>query len=113
MQNSESLTQLARLTLATGDDALCFDCAGRGRNLGRTCPMCNGKGAVCPACHGMRFLHMRRRHHQPWEADIERCQVCCEGNNVNEALELRAIRDYIARSDAITGPTLVRDAGEK
>ena len=108
----ESMTPLARRTLATGTKALCESCKGRGRSGGRECAMCSGKGAVCPACCGMRFIRLRKRYHAEWEADVERCQVCCEGNNVNESLEVRAIREYIARSDAVTGPTLVRDAQE-
>lgn len=107
-----AMSPLARRTLATGDAAICTSCAGRGRSGGRDCSMCNGKGAVCPACRGMRFLRLRKKYHQPWESDLTRCAVCCEGNNVNEALEMQAIRAYVARSDAITGPTLVRDEGK-
>lgn len=113
------MTLLARRTLATGDKAICLDCRGTGDH-GR-CRACNGKGAVCPSCHGMRFFHLRKRTDPGYTAgiwdgnaqqDLVRCMTCCEGNQVNEDLEVRAIRAYIARSDAITGPTLVRDAQE-
>ena len=87
-------------TLRTGDDALCISCGGSGRNGGYgVCERCNGKGAVCPACQGMRFLRQRRTHAQPWETEVVRCPVCCEGERVNEVGEIQAIRAYIARSD--------------
>jgi hypothetical protein len=107
-----AMSPLARRTLETGDAAICAGCVGRGVSGGRDCALCNGKGAVCPACRGMRFLRLRRKYHQPWESDLARCSVCCEGNNVNEALEMQAIRAYIARSDAVTRPTLVPREGE-
>ena len=107
-----TMTVIARQTLATGDAAICMSCVGRGMSGGSRCQMCNGKGATCPACSGMRFLRLRRKYHQPWESDVGRCATCCEGNNVNEHLEIRAIRAYVARSDAITGPTLLRDEGK-
>jgi len=109
--STKSLTPLARRTLAHGERAICPDCNGVGSYVGRmgmdACPNCDpslrgpcmlhrckrcvGKGAVCPHCGGMRFVR---------QADlvgnvIERCPSCCEGNNVSEPLEMRAIQRYI------------------
>lgn len=81
-----------------------MDCRGSGKHGGYgVCERCNGKGCVCPACGGMRFVRMRQRGQSAWEAEVTRCQVCCEGNNVNEMSEARAIRAYIARADALGG----------
>lgn len=99
------LTRLATRTLATGEGALCLDCGGDGQGVyGGACAMCNGKGAVCPMCRGMRFIRFRprSRHYYPaisvdGNPDVRRCPVCCEGNNVNEDLELAAVLAYIQR----------------
>ena len=62
------------------------------------CKACAGSGLVCPACRGMRFVRVA-----PWDArrgmnvEIERCAKCCEGNQVNPALERRTITRYMTR----------------
>jgi RecJ-like exonuclease len=87
-------------SLRTGEDALCIDCRGSGRNGGYgRCDRCQGKGAVCPACAGLRFVRLHHKGAQSWDCEVTRCSVCMEGNNVNEMREVRAIRAYIARSD--------------
>lgn len=83
-----------------GDKALCDDCWGRGRTAAGVCVRCNGKGCVCPHCRGLRFVRQRQRQYAAWQADVIRCPVCCEGNNVNEMAEIRAIQRYIALADA-------------
>ena len=86
------MTPLAEKTLTSGDRAICMDC----RGTGHRCAVCGGKGAVCPACRGMRF----RRTAQTVGNEVERCTVCCEGNQVNDVLEMQAIRRYIARTQS-------------
>jgi hypothetical protein len=51
----------------------------------------------------MRFVRIRQRGHEPWSGEVARCPVCCEGNNVNELSEIKAIHAYIARSDGQEG----------
>jgi len=90
-----------------------MDCAGTGLNGGYGhCARCNGKGCVCPSCCGMRFVKLRRRGMAAWESEVVRCPVCTEGNNVNEMSEIRAIRAYIARADALPQP-LIEDGQEE
>lgn len=56
----------------------------------------------------MRFIHLRKRGTKTvWsgifadmQEDITRCADCCEGNNVNELLEIQAIKRYIALAAA-------------
>lgn len=112
VQGRGHLAYWAAQSLKTGEAALCLDCAGTGMGRFDACAMCQGKGAVCPTCRGMRFIHARRKNATPWatatgpeghdvQADVTRCPDCCEGNNVNELLELACIKRYIARSDAV------------
>lgn len=99
-----TLTSTARATLRTGDRAICSGCGGCGkvsRSQGRVdCSECRGKGAVCPKCHGQRFVLSRPREFD-WGGDVIRCPACTEGNNVNEMAEMRQIKRYIALSDAL------------
>lgn len=46
------------------------------------------------------MVRLRQKGREPWSAEVTRCPVCCEGNNVNEVSEVKAIRAYIARADA-------------
>lgn len=111
--SQHALTLLARRTLPHGERAICPECNGVGARVGRLgmnacpncdpqqrgpcglhrCKTCQGKGAVCPHCAGMRFV---RTPSVDWGGNsIERCPSCCEGNNVSEPLEMRAIQRYI------------------
>lgn len=63
------------------------------------CPRCDGSGLVCPACRGDRVVRIA-----PWDtlrnhgvAELSRCEVCCEGNNVNHTKEMPAIENYLRR----------------
>ena len=76
-----------------------MDCLGVGHTSFGPCSRCNGKGATCPKCRGMRFVRSRQRGRQPWEAEVIRCPTCTEGNNVNELAEIKAIKAYIALAD--------------
>lgn len=96
------MTPLASQTLVTGDRAICSDCNGRGRKGGREgwpfaqCAACRGKGAVCPACRGMRFVREPIPGAQSdWQTHVVRCNRCCEGNQINDVIEMREIRRYI------------------
>jgi|GEM_PF-6973810 len=57
------------------------------------CPMCLGKGVVCPDCRGARFL----REPTARGNRAVRCPSCTEGNNVSAAREMAAIRRELAR----------------
>lgn len=96
---SNTVTALAHRTLAVGEDAICMDCRGSGKSTRGRCARCNGKGCVCPKCGGMRFVRLRRAGDDPWVSDLARCVVCCEGNNVNEMAEIKAVQAYIALAD--------------
>ena len=87
---------MAADTLRVGDAAICMDCRGAGKSGYGPCDRCNGKGCVCPKCGGMRFVKLRQKGHEPWTTEVVRCPTCCEGNNVNEVAEVKAIRAYIA-----------------
>ena len=65
----------------------------RGYCASHQCRTCIGAGVVCPHCCGMRFVRMSR----PAGNEVSRCPTCCEGNNVNETLEMFAIRAWLAR----------------
>jgi hypothetical protein len=78
-----------------------MDCRGSGRYKG-VCARCNGKGAVCPSCNGIRFVKQRPPYEE-YSAEVIRCPVCCEGNQVNDVSEVKAIRRYIALSAATEG----------
>ena len=93
---------MAMETLRVGDAAICMDCQGVGHSRAGVCSRCNGKGCVCPKCRGMRFVRARQRGRQPWEAEVIRCPTCCEGNNVNELAEVRAVQAYIALAEKDT-----------
>ena len=95
-----------------GDDcrAKCADCLGRGtlEPAGiiaecaecwegmpcglHQCRSCEGAGAVCPACRGMRFLRLGGGRVGP-------CEFCTEGNNFNGDVERGTIRRYMLRYD--------------
>ena len=97
------MTTLAQKTLITGDRAICRECMGRGRKGGREgwpfakCAACQGKGVVCPACRGMRFVRQPQPGAQAeWQTEVTRCARCCEGNQVNDVIEMREIQRYIA-----------------
>lgn len=97
------MTNLARETLVTGDRALCPDCNGHGRHGARpgfpfaACAACRGKGVVCPYCRGMRFIRQYKFGAQAdWQTEATRCDRCCEGNQINDVIELREIHRYIA-----------------
>jgi DnaJ-class molecular chaperone len=101
--HQNSLTTLAIETLVTGDRAICSECMGRGRKGGRDgwpfskCAACQGKGVVCPSCRGMRFIRQMKPGAQAeWQTEATRCDKCCEGNQVNDIIEMREIQRYIA-----------------
>lgn len=90
----------------------CPDCGGRGTHawdgllsqcgfctqmegpcITHKCRRCDGSGMVCPRCRGMRFLRVPA----PVGAELVRCDSCCEGNQVNIALERRTILRYLNR----------------
>jgi len=127
-----ALSFLARRTLPQGEHAICPGCLGVGSPDGRQamqdcatvkdgfqhcdpsnlgpcsihrCHICRGKGVVCPFCGGMRFVRRPTRGGN----ELMRCDKCCEGNNVNEPLEMRAIQHYILhgfpKPDATTDET--------
>lgn len=110
VQGRGHLAYWAVQSLKTGEAAICLDCAGTGKGRYDLCDACQGKGAVCPTCHGFRFIKVRKQHAAPYvgifeigaeNPQVHRCPDCCEGNNVNELLELACIKRYIARSDAV------------
>lgn len=87
----------------------CEACSDRSQRGESPCPLhiceqCNGKGAVCPGCRGMRFIRVPHAVGN----NVERCTRCCEGNQVNDVLEMRTILAYIARSQP-TQPTVTPD----
>lgn len=103
---------MCRDSLRTGDRAFCQGCYGRGTVPGKhgrlRCEQCNGKGAVCPKCHGQRFV-IARKPGREWSdlgelpcSDVIRCPACTEGNNVNEMKEAREIKRYIALSETFS-----------
>lgn len=104
---------------------VCDECHGRGSNAGveievcrecldgyepcklHKCRQCDGSGAVCPLCRGMRFVRERawdarygggyiRVSNKVGEPD-DRCPKCMEGNNVNRRMETQAINKYLLR----------------
>lgn len=60
------------------------------------CTVCRGAGLVCPVCLGFRFVRRDVPVGHPDFGRELRCQACCEGNQVNEVKERRAIARYLA-----------------
>jgi hypothetical protein len=76
--------------------SICIDCGGNGRN--GQCRMCTGSGRVCPRCRGMRIVRVE----QPLgPSTTERCQACCEGNQVNPEKEYGTIMHYLHHPEGI------------
>lgn len=64
--------------------------------LHHLCRRCHGSGLVCPECCGDRFVRKDVPVGHPDFGEIFRCKSCCEGNNVNAALERKHINKYLA-----------------
>lgn len=93
----------------------CDECHGNGSNAGvelafclacqtgyEVCPLhkcrqCDGAGAVCPTCRGMRFIRDREWDPRWGGGQAVRCPTCTEGNNINRDREMAAVRKYLLR----------------
>jgi hypothetical protein len=74
---------------------LCLECRTQGFCPLHRCRICQGSGVVCPRCRGMRFVRMPKQ----FGSDAQRCTLCCEGNQVNQDKERRAIMDFLRHND--------------
>jgi len=61
------------------------------------CRRCDGSGLVCPACRGDRIVQLFEWTIATPHIKVGRCEICCEGNQVNSAKEQRAIDAYLAK----------------
>jgi hypothetical protein len=44
----------------------------------------------------MRFVRQQKPDAQAeWQTELARCNRCCEGNQINDVIEMREIRKYI------------------
>jgi hypothetical protein len=78
----------------------CHDChAGEGPCRQHMCRRCNGSGVVCPLCRGDRRVRAAAWSNARTSVDLLRCPLCCEGNNVNAAIEMRAVQYFLATGD--------------
>lgn len=68
--------------------SICPSCFGTGDQ----CGMCAESGRVCPNCRGMRIV---RGPMKGWIRTTERCEWCCEGNQINPDKEISAINHYL------------------
>lgn len=61
------------------------------------CKRCEGKGLVCPACRGDRIVQLGTWHTSRPKVLFARCEICCEGNQVNSDKEQRAIERWLKK----------------
>lgn len=103
----------AEMALAIGHCVACMN-PNAAKACGRhACHICDGSGAVCPACRGARFVRRDVPYGHPDFGQALRCETCCEGNQVSQTKERRAIERYLVGYVPDTRTPAERDAERK